>query len=193
MSESPDIFMMCRYVLEALLSRPGPGSSGKMFRFGMIALKQFKSRLSEWPQYCSHIVHIPHIVSDYADVAADVEAAMRSGMQFTQSGGGGHVGNSGDVEDATLSSLLPQPSQKQPQPPQQPEQSSMTTLSMPSVPNTSSSPPALTAPDIDAIMMDHSHGMVTMYIVYVASDFLYCSVADMCSTTFCVVLKRTNS
>ncbi len=177
MSESPDIFMMCRYVLEALRSRPGPGSSGKVFRFGMIALKQFKSRLSEWPQYCSHIMYIPHIVSDYADVAADVEAAMCSGMQFAQNGGGGHVGNSGDVEDAALASLLPQPSQKQLQPPQQPEQLSVPMLSIPSVPIPSSSPPTLTAPDIDAIMMDHSDVMVIMFILYianclVASDFL---------------------
>ena len=32
---------------------------GKMFRFGMFALEQFKERLHEWPQYCSHIVQIP--------------------------------------------------------------------------------------------------------------------------------------
>ncbi len=157
---------MFRYVLEALRSRPGPGSSGKVFRFGMIALEQFKSRLSEWPQYCSHIMRIPHIVSDYADVAADVEAAMCNGMQFTQSRGGGRVGKfSGNVEDEALAvSLLLQPLQKQQQlqlqqqPPQpqpqlqeQPEQSSMT-LPTPPVLNTQPSPPALTAPDIDAIM-----------------------------------------
>ncbi len=159
--------MMCRYVLEGLRSRPGPGSSGKVFRFGMIALKQFMSRLSEWPQYCSHIMHIPHIVSDYADIAADVESAMRSGIQFAQSGGGSHVGNPGDVEDAALAPLLSQPSQKQPQ---QPEQSFVMSSSMPSVPLTS--PPALTTPDIDAIMMDQSHDVVILFVLYI-----YCQLS----------------
>jgi hypothetical protein len=41
-----------RYVLEAL-GNPSPAgattSSGKMFKFGMFALEQFKGRLHEWP------------------------------------------------------------------------------------------------------------------------------------------------
>ena len=36
-----------RYVLEALRKQPVPGGSGKMFRFGMFALEQFKVRLRE--------------------------------------------------------------------------------------------------------------------------------------------------
>jgi CCR4-NOT transcription complex subunit 1 len=39
-----------RYVLDAL--RKPSWQNGKMFRFGMFALDQFKPRLSEWPQYC---------------------------------------------------------------------------------------------------------------------------------------------
>lgn len=35
-----------RYVLEALKKAP----TTKMFRFGLYALQQFKSRLGEWPQ-----------------------------------------------------------------------------------------------------------------------------------------------
>eukprot|EP00953_Heterococcus_sp_UTEX-ZZ885_P017741 9931-Heterococcus_DN1.PRE.1 len=57
-----------RYVLEALRKPPGPGADGKMFRFGMFALEQFKSRLSEWPQYCSHIVLIPHLAENHPDL-----------------------------------------------------------------------------------------------------------------------------
>ena len=44
-----------RYVLDALRKPPVQGpQSGKMFRFGMFALEQFKNRLYEWPR----IVHI---------------------------------------------------------------------------------------------------------------------------------------
>jgi len=69
-----------RYVLEALRKPPSPpgssSSSGKMFEFGMFALEQFKGRLHEWPQYCSHIVQIPHLKEGYADLVAEIEAAM---------------------------------------------------------------------------------------------------------------------
>jgi CCR4-NOT transcription complex subunit 1 len=69
-----------RYVLEALRKPPSPpgstSSSGKMFQFGMFALEQFKGRLHEWPQYCSHIVQIPHLKDGYADLVAEIETAM---------------------------------------------------------------------------------------------------------------------
>jgi len=71
-----------------------------MFRFGMFALEQFKTvsllrfptyfdrcmipiyifraiifiqRLHEWPQYCSHIVQIPHLKDHYADLVTEIE------------------------------------------------------------------------------------------------------------------------
>lgn len=69
-----------RYVLEALRKPPSPPgqttSGGKMFQFGMFALEQFKGRLHEWPQYCSHIVQIPHLKEGYADLVAEIELAM---------------------------------------------------------------------------------------------------------------------
>jgi CCR4-NOT transcription complex subunit 1 len=70
-----------RYVLEALRKPPSPpgsstSSSGKMFKFGMFALEQFKGRLHEWPQYCSHIVQIPHLKDGYAELVAEIENAM---------------------------------------------------------------------------------------------------------------------
>ena len=69
-----------RYVLEALRKQPSPpgstSSSGKMFEFGMFALEQFKGRLHEWPQYCSHIVQIPHLREGYAGLVSEIENAM---------------------------------------------------------------------------------------------------------------------
>lgn len=65
-----------RYVLEALRRPPGNGTTGKWFRFGMYALEQFKGRLYEWPQYCSHIVTIPHLRQQYPELVAEIERAM---------------------------------------------------------------------------------------------------------------------
>jgi CCR4-NOT transcription complex subunit 1 len=72
-----------RYVLEALRkppSQPGTTSSGKMFKFGVYALEQFKGRLHEWPQYCSHIVQIPHLREGYATLVAEIEREMTKGQ-----------------------------------------------------------------------------------------------------------------
>jgi CCR4-NOT transcription complex subunit 1 len=66
-----------RYVLEALRKAPVPGGSGKMFRFGMYALEQFKARLHEWPQYCSHIIQIPHLKQSHAQLVLEIEQAMQ--------------------------------------------------------------------------------------------------------------------
>ena len=80
-----------RYVLEALRKPPSPPgqnpSAGKMFKFGMFALEQFKGRLHEWPQYCSHIVQIPHLKEGYASLVAEIENAMAESQNRNSNGG----------------------------------------------------------------------------------------------------------
>ena len=49
-----------------------------MFRFGMFALEQFKERLHEWPQYCSHIVQISHLREGYAALVGEIEDVSTS-------------------------------------------------------------------------------------------------------------------
>eukprot|EP00698_Gefionella_okellyi_P025035 TRINITY_DN9037_c0_g1_i1.p1 TRINITY_DN9037_c0_g1~~TRINITY_DN9037_c0_g1_i1.p1 ORF type:complete len:2034 (-),score=429.50 TRINITY_DN9037_c0_g1_i1:786-6887(-) len=46
-----------RYVLDSLKKQVNT----KMFKFGLYALEQFRSRLPEWPQYCSHIDKLDHL------------------------------------------------------------------------------------------------------------------------------------
>ena len=76
-----------RYVLEAL--RKPQWQNGKMFRFGMFALNEFKSRLTEWPQYCSHLckpsTHMKTRVSG-RDQAA-MQSSRGSGNGEDSSGG----------------------------------------------------------------------------------------------------------
>ena len=68
-----------RYVLEALRKDPEQvGGNEKMFRFGKIALDQFRARLSEWPQYCSHLIQIPHLSSHCPDVFMEAQRAIVS-------------------------------------------------------------------------------------------------------------------
>eukprot|EP00602_Paraphysomonas_sp_CaronLab_P009030 CAMPEP_0185024952 /NCGR_PEP_ID=MMETSP1103-20130426/8098_1 /TAXON_ID=36769 /ORGANISM="Paraphysomonas bandaiensis, Strain Caron Lab Isolate" /LENGTH=2202 /DNA_ID=CAMNT_0027558051 /DNA_START=281 /DNA_END=6889 /DNA_ORIENTATION=- len=66
-----------RYVLEALRKDPEQGGSNeKMFRFGKISLEQFRSRLSEWPQYCSHLVQIPHLTKHCQELFKEAQRAI---------------------------------------------------------------------------------------------------------------------
>ena len=99
-----------RYVLEALRRPPSSAgsttsSSGKMFRFGMFALEQFKDRLHEWPQYCSHIVQIPHLKDGYADLVGEIETAMAEsqGKATQQSGSSDGVSLTGSSIDGERS------------------------------------------------------------------------------------------
>jgi len=104
-----------RYVLEALRRPPSPAgsttsSSGKMFRFGMFALEQFKERLHEWPQYCSHIVQIPHLKDGYSDLVTEIETAMteshnRNTQADSQSSKGSETGSTGSFRSIGNDSL----------------------------------------------------------------------------------------
>lgn len=68
-----------RYVLEALRKDPEQGGSNeKMFRFGKISLEQFRSRLNEWPQYCSHLVQIPHLANHCAELFVEAQRAVNN-------------------------------------------------------------------------------------------------------------------
>jgi CCR4-NOT transcription complex subunit 1 len=53
-----------RYVLDGLRSESG----SKMFMFGLIALEHFRERLSEWPQYVTHLRQIPSIAQHHASL-----------------------------------------------------------------------------------------------------------------------------
>lgn len=71
-----------RYVLEALRKND---KNGKMFTFGMFALEQFKERLNEWPQYCSHIVQIPGLKENYKKLVDEIETAKEQNQNSTSS------------------------------------------------------------------------------------------------------------
>ncbi|KAJ3332113.1 hypothetical protein HDU76_001257 [Blyttiomyces sp. JEL0837] len=53
-----------RYVLDALRQPIG----SKLFKFGTLALSQFQTRLSEWPQYCQLLLQIPHLHQAHPEI-----------------------------------------------------------------------------------------------------------------------------
>lgn len=66
-----------RYVLEALRKDPEHGESNeKLFRFGRISLEQFRGRLVEWPQYCSHLIQIPHLAKHCRELFDEAQRAL---------------------------------------------------------------------------------------------------------------------
>jgi hypothetical protein len=67
------------YVMEALKKVPNNPSNVNMFRFGMYALEQFKTRLPKWPQYCAHILQIPHLREHYPALIAEISSYLQVG------------------------------------------------------------------------------------------------------------------
>lgn len=86
-----------RYVLDAL--RQPVGSN--LFKFGVQALMQFQTRLMEWPQYCSLISQIPHLVHAHPEIIAYIKNARQSAEAAAVAAGGRGL----PVEDP-LSSLM---------------------------------------------------------------------------------------
>ena len=66
-----------RYVLEALRKPPISPSNTRMLRFGLFALHQFKSRLPRWPQYCQHILQIPHLREHDPQLVAEIALCLQ--------------------------------------------------------------------------------------------------------------------
>jgi CCR4-NOT transcription complex subunit 1 len=100
-----------RYVLDALKKPP----VSKMFKFGIVALEQFKSRLIEWPQYCAHIIQIPHMHQIYPELMKQLQniltAASTSPGGVIRGPDGQPVGDEGSVYDE--SSYMMQPNEGQ--------------------------------------------------------------------------------
>ncbi|TPX41510.1 hypothetical protein SeLEV6574_g06049 [Synchytrium endobioticum] len=63
-----------RYVLDALRQPVG----SKLFRFGIQALSQFQARLSEWPQYCTHLLQIPHLVQVHPEIVQYIRSLQEN-------------------------------------------------------------------------------------------------------------------
>ncbi|KAG0182584.1 hypothetical protein DFQ29_003364 [Apophysomyces sp. BC1021] len=63
-----------RCVLDALRNPPGT----KMFSFGIQALLQFQPRLPEWPQYCTHLLHIPHMQQANPEIVRFINTSLQS-------------------------------------------------------------------------------------------------------------------
>jgi CCR4-NOT transcription complex subunit 1 len=69
-----------RYVLDSLRKQPNTPSNAKIYRFGLYALEQFRSRLPRWPQYCAHVVAIRHLRDSQPAFVAEIQAALAAGQ-----------------------------------------------------------------------------------------------------------------
>ena len=134
-----------RYVLEALRK---PFRSN-MFRFGMCALEEFKSRLVEWPQYCHHMLQIAHIRQSHVELIEYIQNALQGRPMLPEVGGSSGAGAGMSAgSGASTSGSEPQPVRGQ-QSEQQQQQQQQTGLqegpqaaAQPAGPQTSAGPSA---------------------------------------------------
>ena len=66
-----------RCVLDALRNPAG----SKMFNFGVQALTQFQSRLSELPQYCVHLLQIPQLQQSNPELVRYISSALQTAQR----------------------------------------------------------------------------------------------------------------
>lgn len=52
-------------------------SDSNMFNFGVRAIRQFKSELPGWPQYCQHVLEIPQVREADPGLIQFIDAALR--------------------------------------------------------------------------------------------------------------------
>ncbi|XP_071698546.1 uncharacterized protein [Rutidosis leptorrhynchoides] len=62
--------------LRAVLDALRKPADSKMFAFGTKALEKFVDRLTEWPQYCQHILQISHLRGTHPELVAFIERAL---------------------------------------------------------------------------------------------------------------------
>jgi len=122
-----------RYVLDALRSPPG----SKMFNFGAQALSRFRSRLQEWPTYCSHLLQIPHLQQVHPEIVQYIQSILPAAAAAAAAAASGTGLDSGinSTSDLTLAAPLSASQELQRQAAQ-------------SLPSTSLSPTALQAPPV---------------------------------------------
>ncbi|KAG0047310.1 hypothetical protein BGZ83_007625 [Gryganskiella cystojenkinii] len=130
-----------RYVLDALRSPPG----SKMFNFGAQALSRFRSRLQEWPTYCSHLLQIPHLQQVHPEIVQYIQSILPDAAAAAAAVAG-TTGVDGDANSTADLTLTPQPSSESPGLQRlliQPSSSSVTS------PTSPQAPPVFTSLNVD--------------------------------------------
>ncbi|CAO3593285.1 unnamed protein product [Absidia cylindrospora] len=105
-----------RCVLDALGNPPG----NKMYNFGTQALAQFQQRLPEWPQYCTHLLQIPHLQHSSPDLVRLINAALQNHQATTTTttgsqDGGAIIPNPAAIASLQVDSIRDRQQQQQPQ------------------------------------------------------------------------------
>jgi CCR4-NOT transcription complex subunit 1 len=86
----PALAVALKNVHEAISKPPQQTQHNtKMFLFGYLALQQFKGRLREWPDYCKHLIAIPHLRQSYPDMVNEIVSMQTANGQ----------GNTGKVDE----------------------------------------------------------------------------------------------
>lgn len=72
-----------RCVLDALRTvEPPPQPIGRYAKFGLCALEKMRSRLSEWPHFCSHVLSIPRLEDIAPALIGEVRKAVQQSPVF---------------------------------------------------------------------------------------------------------------
>lgn len=65
-----------RYILEALRMPADGDRPHRMFIWGRTTIEEFRGRLSEWPQYCAHLLQIPKLIQFAPQLHEDARTAL---------------------------------------------------------------------------------------------------------------------
>ncbi|ORZ15115.1 CCR4-Not complex component, Not1-domain-containing protein [Absidia repens] len=121
-----------RCVLDALGNPPG----NKMYNFGTQALAQFQRRLPEWPQYCTHLLQIPHLQRSSPDLVRLINIALQNHQATTTTTAGSQDG-AAIIPNPAAIAPLPMDSTREGQQQQQSQPTIFASIHVPDLPTLS--------------------------------------------------------
>lgn len=93
-------------ILAFILEAFGNPVGSKLFQFATQAIHSFRERLEEWPEFCYHVLQVPHIHEAHDDIVEYIMNIVKASHTVDPNGA---LGNSHDIDVVALPEIVNAP------------------------------------------------------------------------------------